>query len=337
MYAFLTVFALYILVVKNNFVVFTLTLIALFYTHYLSALYIPILLLIMFIKAYISKYSLKKLTALVLVFAIPTAFLFFNSFLSSKTRQENNWAGPASLQRTISSLASYAFGVKTKLLGASVVNDFNLPLDKNVLIVGFVLLFFTAALLAYIKLIKQKNYTNTIWLTAIISFVILPQIELIAGSAVLRESIYVERYLIPSCIFFAIAAAIVLRTLVRTEFSIIVVVAYCLLISQIQPHRYYTGMKQIAQKYKDYTGEIVFTSPVDYSVGRYYLPKTSVKLYDPKQPNETFTWWWFITTEARPTWPHETITFSPDENRMTSQFSKVENTNFGDYKVFIKN
>lgn len=122
------------------------------------------------------------------------------------------------------------------------------------------------------------------------------------------------------------------------------------MLTRIIPQNYYKGMRDLVDAFGHYSTDIVFTSPVDYTVGRYYFGSVTgndyldlseenifrIKLYDPQHVDDMYTTWWFISEQARPTNWDNSIVISPDENRMTPDFKKVSDKRYGNYEVYIK-
>ncbi len=95
-------------------------------------------------------------------------------------------------------------------------------------------------------------------------------------------------------------------------------------------------------QYKNFKGTIVFTSPSDLTVGKYYFgysleSESRLKIFDPQNPGWKYDNWLFIGSDSKPATWKDTIIITPEESRMTEEFTKYTNENFGTYKVYIRN
>jgi hypothetical protein len=115
---------------------------------------------------------------------------------------------------------------------------------------------------------------------------------------------------------------------------------YLYTLTRVVSPGYYVGMKDLYKNLRNTRGEIVFTSPIDYIVGKYYFNDINgdkIKLYVPKNPTDTFQDWPFIYKNSQPANLNTATIISPDESRMTADFMRpLENYTFGNYQVWIK-
>jgi hypothetical protein len=228
------------------------------------------------------------------------------------------------------------------------MNDMDIGITKDQLVGIFFTLYMAGLGATIIK--NRKNRHNLANIIYVNLFIFVPQLILIIYGALANKTLYVERYLVPSSVFILISCAFILRDLLRFEITVLAVVFYVFLLTKVRYQNYYKGMRDLVQEYGHHNSDIVFTSPVDYTVGRYYFGSITgndyldlseeniyrIKLFDPQHPNDTFTTWWFISDQARPTNWVNSIIISPDEGRMTSEFRKLTEQNFGNYEVYIK-
>jgi len=347
LYAFLTIIAAYF-VYKRQLNLFIISAIALLFTHYMSLAYLPILLL--YYCYVVIKYKLSKKLAIarLALFGAASLFIYRFGILSSIKNQNVDWAEKANITNMAKSATSYLFGVKTKLPGHSVLNDMSLGLSKEHLIAIVFTLFIVALVIAlYKNRSNRHNFANLIYVNL---FIFVPQLILIIYGTLANKTLYVERYLVPSAVFLVISLAMILKSVLRFEIMALVLMIYVYMLTTIIPQSYYKGMRDLVNEFGHYSTDIVFTSPVDYTVGRYYFGSVTgndyldlseenifrIKLYDPQHVEDMYTTWWFISEQARPTNWVNSIVISPDEKRMTPDFKKVSDKSYGNYEVYIK-
>ncbi len=225
-------------------------------------------------------------------------------------------------------------GIKTKLAGSNEVNNINFLFNEKVFGWIFLALFVSGIILMIFKL-RDKPRTITKFLI-ITSFVLLPQIIMIVVAQTTEYNIYLERYLFPSGLFFIIALSFMLNNLLSFELTAMTLLFYVFLISKIAMHNYYTGMQEISNLYRNTDKEIVFTSPVDYVVGRYYLGENIIntKIYNPEEPENTYFWWPFIRENVKPGNLKKSLVITPAVTTMPTDFIQINGVE--DYSIYVK-
>ena len=96
-------------------------------------------------------------------------------------------------------------------------------------------------------------------------------------------------------------------------------------------------MRELAQKHGNSTRELTFTSPIDYLVARYYFGEENnkLRLYNPKNPQETFWHWPLIKPNAMQLDPESAAVITPDETRIVQGYQY--HSEVGSYKIYVKN
>ncbi len=334
-YGFLTVLAA-LLISKKKFWFFPIVIALMMFTHYMAVVYIPILTVFYLYNARKEGFGTLKALALVIPVAAFAVWLYL-PVINSPTNNNLNidWVKKADFTNIQRSITAYSFGVKSKLAGRDELTDTNFILDTiflgSIVFVGFLLG------IAGIIYQQRNNIKNLINFMFIIMSIFLPMIILITYVQLTDNSIYVERYLLPSSIFFTIALSYILNSLLNFEVMGMLVLFYVFTLTRATPAGYYTGMKLLSEDFRETQNEIVFTSPVDFIVGKYYLNNGMVRLYIPNDPQSSYAHWPFIG-DANPQDIDTAIFISPDESRMTSEFVRpLENLRYGTYEVWITN
>lgn len=329
-YVFVTVLAYYFLVAKK-YLLFVLTLLLLTQTHYIAPLFIASLMLIYFLSNLKDKKTLLKGIA----FFSPIVLIIWNQIsesLATKIEGLNTaWIQKAGIANIISSFVAYFFGIKTKISGITPLNELDfLFLDEIFWGSLFVSIFIVGSVYA---LIKRKNINLAFLLLALL----IPHIGLIFAGTLFDANIYVERYVLPSAIFFIIAVAYLLKNLTSFEIRILSIIFYVILLTKISAPYYDTGMKMLAKSFSDFKQEIVFTTPSEYTIARYYFGEnfTNLRLQNPKDPNNTYNHWPFIKGDLRPQNPQTAVFISPDQNRLGKDFTQtIVQKDFGSYRLY---
>ncbi len=331
-FGFVILLAVYFLITRKYWL-FTFTVIAALATHYMTFAFLPPL---MGYYAFSNRKTLlKELPKLALIGAI-AAGLFMRG------NQSNNdlnigWARPSELTNIQRSITAYSFGVKARLAGSDALNDLSFILDTTSLgTIIFIALVVGVTILIY----KTKdNPAQTEKVVFLIAMTVIPQLVVIFYGIVTNKSIYVERYLLPSAIFYLMVTAVVLGKLVRFETMGIMVVLYIVTLLRISSPGYYEGMKLLAKRFSGRNEAIVFTSPIEFVVGKYYVQDAEVKLYDPQNPYEDFSGWPFIEPEDQIVVgnPKYSVFIAADEGKMADEFYQPDSElKFGNYKLFVK-
>ncbi|MFA6981989.1 MAG: glycosyltransferase family 39 protein [Patescibacteria group bacterium] len=333
-YGLLVVLATYFLVNKKT-VLFTIVAILGIFTHFVFFAYLGVLL------GYYLYLILRK--ELKLSRQIPNLVLIAAAFAASlymaAPRQDYlniDWVQKADLTNISQSLAAYTFGVGVKSAGSHGVNDLRLFINSKsmgVIIFSFLTIGMTVLIQRFKK--DQKVVTNNL---LCIFLVLIPQLTLIAYGLVTGNNIYIERYLLPSAIFYLVILANIFTNLFRFETTAMIILIFMLTLARVQKPTYYEGMKMVAAGFERTGEKIAFTSPIDFVVAKYYLyeNRQNIRLYDPQDPGNDYSWWPFIEKEDHLKDTQGVLFISPDAKRMGSEFRQLEeNLEFKDYQVYV--
>ncbi|HLB51540.1 hypothetical protein A3F07_01395 [candidate division WWE3 bacterium RIFCSPHIGHO2_12_FULL_38_15] len=340
--ALLTFYALY--TKKYNFFIFGLC--VMIYTHYMSLVFI-LLYVIYYLKetgldAFHNKTFEVKIIGKNIIRLIPFIvfyiYIYNNGILTSIRNQNIEWADISAFYNIPDTFTSYSYGVKVKQPGKSQANHIDFILDENKLgRIILVLYFSTTTLILFLNIRNKKRIEP--FLASSLLF-LLPQLILIIYGMHTNKNVYVERYIFPSSLFFIISVSYIVTYRIKFEITALILLFYLFTVSKIQPvNTYYKGMKSLYANFRDYNGELIFTSPADYTIARYYFNDyEKVKLSDPKNPNERYLWWWFVYESSAPKEIPNALFITPDESRMTEEYIKVDTgKETGTYKIYRKN
>ena len=127
--------------------------------------------------------------------------------------------------------------------------------------------------------------------------------------------------------------------------AVILIVYVAILTRQIEPN-YYQGMKILAKELRYIPNKIVFTKPADYIIGKYYMYnlQNQVVLFDPENPDLDYSWWPFITKEAKLKAETATSDLSntpvfviPRNGFVPAEFESISfEGEYGDYNLYVK-
>jgi uncharacterized membrane protein len=309
LYGFLMVLAVYLLVKKRfNWLAAVLPLLIL--THYFSLLFLPGILIYYIL---LNRRVKEKWWAHVLrVVPVLAAIGLVLSMVGAKGLEELDlkWIREGVLTNIPRSITSYSYGIKARLGGEDEINNVNFLFDEHLLGAGVFAVYVLGVVLVILKnkddFIALRKFLFLLFMTFV------PMLLVIGFSWYSGRSLYVERYLLPSAIFFLISLALILTDLLSFEIMGICLLFYVFTLTRIVTPGYYQGMKPLADYFDNYQGEIVFTSPVDYVVGQYYLSGNEVRLYNPERPDLDYTWWPFVYDDAYPQDLLGAIYVSPD-------------------------
>ena len=333
MFGFLMALAVYFLVLrKMN--LFVLTLIVLMFVHYMFAAFVPVMLLYYFYLVWREKRGLLRGLVRIVPFILVALYLYLPVLNNSVYNSLNiDWVDKPSLANIPRSITAYSYGVKSRLSGVDELADVNFLFDEYILGYGVFIIFVLGTVAVLIK--ERKNADNLVKFLFTQLMIYIPMLTLIGYSLYKEKSVYIERYLLPASIFFIISLSYILTSLLTWELLGLVVFFYVFTITRAATPGYYKGMKDLTRNFNNYEGEVVFTSPIDYVVGKYYFDNERVKLYIPKDPN--FAYNWPFMSNARPQDIDTAIFVSPDEQRMTDEYTKpLQNLSFGNYVIYIR-
>ena len=336
-YGFLTLLTFSFLIFQKR-LPFLISSVFLLFTHYIAPLYV-IPMLVFFVHQNLNKkslaMSLKKCSPVifVLVILVITVFMGLNA---SGDKINTDWVRKVSLNNIPRSITSYSYGVKVKLPGADEINNVNLYINKNY--IGYIILpIYIFSVILYLYKVKQDKNELLKFLLINVLF-IGPQVVLILAGYFTRYNLYVERYLFPSSIFFILSVIYIFNKITSFEISIIIILFYFFTTLRIQRPYYHSGLKEIARQYRNFSNEMVFSSPVDYVIARYYFGENflNIKIQDPQNPSFTFYNWPRVRNNTLPTNKIDAVYVSPFENTMKENFIKIsEIGSFGIYRKKI--
>lgn len=337
-YGFITALTFYFLI-RNKIVAFVAGMAIMLFTHYIAVGFLGAFLLVHLFKKRNDLRGLSKDLILLIPFGVLVLYQIRKMMMQAEQGLNSGWMRDSDLLNIPRSMMAYLLGIKVRLPGADEINNLKFIFNENIwgvaLVTGVVVVLAYAGYLFYKT--NREGFINLMYL--IIGFV-LPQALLIGYGLYKGESLYVERYLFPAAVFFMISAAASLNKLFSFEVIGVIVVIYVLLILNIRPHDYYVGMKLLSQELRSEGNEIVFVSPLDFTVAKYYfgVHNKNIRLQEPQNPQETFEWWPLIEAGDYPRDPENALYISADENKMTDEFTKLEITeDLGHYEVYIRN
>ena len=311
------------------------------YTHYLSTVFILLYLIYYLLKSLTEKPNTIQHTAKNILRLTPFIVFYiyvYNYGIMTSIRNQNiEWADRSAFYNIPDTFTSYSYGVKVKQPGKSQANHIDFLLDENKLGRIIMVLYFTSTLAILTLDLKKRKKIEPLLASSLLFF--MPQLLLIIYGMYAHKNVYVERYIFPSSLFFILSASYILTYKIRFEITALILLAYLFTISKIRPiTTYYTGMKNIAANFNNYEGELIFTSPADYTIARYYFNDfDKVKLLDPKNPNERYLWWWFVYESSAPKNTSNALFVTPDDNRMTGEYIKTDTgKETGIYKIYSR-
>lgn len=311
---------------------FALGIVVMTFTHYISFTFTATFLILYLVA---NKKNLKNIKVDLPVMIPLLIFLSLQVlFLLHKDMEFLNiyWVRSSNFLNIFRSIISYFIGIKSKLAGADELTDINFIFNQMVW--GSVLVGTFLSGVLYLILKKRGHIKN---LTVILLPVILPQIILITYGLLFHKSLYVERYLFPSAIFFTVACGYVLSKAAKLEVTFFILVFYVFLLTKVQTPKYYAGMELLASSLKNYQGEIVFVSPIDFTTGEYYFGERNLnlRLLNPKDPAATYGHWPYLNKDVTPKNLDNAIFISPDSDTMTGDFNEIEpKYAFGNYRLY---
>jgi uncharacterized membrane protein len=333
-YGFLITISAY-LIVKKKYMWAVTAMIASVYTHYMAAAFVPILAIFYFYVLWKNKENIVKGALRLIPLALFGLWLYL-PVINSPTNNNLNidWVENAGIGSVLKSVTAYNYGIKSRLAGADELKELDFIVDVEILGFAVLITYILGSAIVILMNIKEKKGLGTFIFS--VAMVFVPMTILILYTLLFKNNIYVERYLFPASIFYVISSAYILSSLVNFEVLGALLFIYIFtLMKTVQPY-YYSGMKPLAQSYRESQSEVVFTSPIDFVIGKYYLNNDRARLFVPQEPQNTFSDWPFIG-DAAPKNPQDAIYITPDETRMTEDFHRpVQNLTFGDYQVWVR-
>ena len=334
----------FLALLKSKTNLFALGIVVMTFTHYMSLAFVPAFLILYLVSNFGSltaqandasskmfKNIKKDLPVMILLLIFLSLQVFF--LLHKNTEFLNiYWVRNSNYLNIFRSMISYLIGIRSKLAGADELVDISFIFNQMVW--GSILI--SIFMLGILHLVLKKGEHIKTLLTLLLP-VILPQVILISYGILFHKSLYVERYLFPSAIFFIIACGYVLSKTVKLEVVFFILIFYIFILTKVQTPKYYTGMELLASSLKNYQGEIVFVSPIDFTTGEYYFggQNYNLRLLNPKDPAATYGYWPFLNKDLTPKNLDSAIFISPNEDAMTVDFNEIEpKYAFGNYRLY---
>ncbi len=333
-YGLLTLLVIYA-IYRKRFNLFAAGICFLLATHYMSLTFIPFLILYYFWQAKKSKLSLIKAAIKLVPFIIFGVLIYNLGFLKTVPYQNIDWTEKSSYTSVTKAISAFSYGVKTKKPGAVELLDVNLPISTKTLgYTAFGMYFFWLAV--YLKKYRDNwHETSNVLFSQILIFG--PMLLLITFGIFTHKSVFVERYVFPSSLVFLMSSGFLLSKILRFEQAAIIVALYILTLTRLTTPSYYYGIKEMAKTAIAEKAEVVFVSPIDFTVAFYYFGlNPNIKFYDPKNPNANYQSWGFIDNKkSKPTELNTAIIVASQESQVDSNFKEVvPNVNFGNFRIY---
>ncbi|MCA9308257.1 glycosyltransferase family 39 protein [candidate division WWE3 bacterium] len=244
-------------------------------SHYFAIFYTAVLLL------YIYKTSKNKWWDFVVALQIilPTSILYIIATLGIPLKifaQSYSWISSAGIFNLTNSLRIYFYGSKVKDLGTPP------PLDYRFIPTNYLTILLVSLLVGVLYYLHKKGQfyslkEKTLFYLYAVAPVFVVVIELLTGG-----SYYLDRYMLPSAIFFIAAFTITLNKLEDKKVLLLVLVIYATTLLNLKAPAYYTGMKNLSHKYKYTQNIFVFSNNIDYMTARYYFDESAqIYVYEP--------------------------------------------------------
>ena len=303
-------------------------------THYLAIIFILNLAIIIAANKSIS--IKHRFTTAIFLVLMCTGTAYYAYTHSQSINSE--WVTKANLLSIQQSIGTFLFGLRTKLPGVNVMNELNFFISAKVLtllVIGIMAYAIGKTLTSWKKTKILQIIDQNLLLVLALAF--LPMLELLAISRITEFQLYVHRYIFPSAVFFILALGYILRKLFSLEILFFVMISYFFIISRVEQPSYYNGIKELAQTYRNYSHEIIFTAPMEYTVGRYYFGENAnIRLLDPQNPEETYFWWPLVKPNPLPTAQDKAIYINPDASRFANQDEYIQINSSKSYHVYMK-
>ena len=326
LYGFLVLLALYAMLSRKT-VLFILTLTVLALVHFVAIFYALLLLAFYVYSSHKSKELVKATVLAILVFLLYLGAIYYATTKIYYVTQMG-WIRKVSAYNVVQSVSAYSYGVKSKLSGSDEVNSKQLGgIAAGLFGIGLVF--------GGLYMCRNRDRILTKKLLLLFLLYIEPQIGLLLLGTFTKYNIYVERYLFPSALFFLLLCGVLMTKLLPAKLYWVAVILYGLTTFMIKQPNYYTGMRELYNKYKNSDNEIVFTAPAEYTLGRFYFKDgPQVRLLDPRDPGNTYRIWAFIRDDYAPIQLDTALLISPDSVRIPGDYAKVET--IGSYSVYRK-
>lgn len=323
----------FLALLKSKTNLFVIGIIIMTFTHYIGLAFVFVFLVLYLLMNFKNPSKLKKdVYVLIPLFGY---LVFYVWMLVSKDTKFLNiyWVRDSNFLNILQSLVAYSFGIKSKLAGTDELVDINFIF--NVQTWGGI--FAGMFILGIIYSIFKRKEINLKILCMLIFSLIIPQVILLMYGLVFHKNLYVERYVFPSAIFYVLACGYLLSKTIKLEVAFFIILLYVFVLTRIQTPNYYTGMKSLASALGSYQNEIVFTSPIDFTIGKYYFGEESqnLRLLEPRNPTATYYHWPFLDKDLTPKNLKKGIFISPNKSALTVDFDEVvPKYGFGNYHVY---
>ena len=331
LYGLVTLVTAYFLISKK-YRLFLAGTVAMIQTHYMSSAF----LIMLFPYFFFTLHKEKKLGRFLPASALALSIIALTLVVAALVQGSNlnlHWIRESSFLNIPRSFIAYTYGVQVKATGSDAINRVKLFALNEFSLGGiFFALFIIGASYTLYKF--KRNSGKIEQLIFLLALILIPQLFLILLGYFTKYSIYVERYLTPAAIFFSISVAFILTSIEKFEITGLIILFYAITLLRIQPPDYVKGMKHLASTYQGAGREMVFISPIDYVVARYYFGETNenLRLQNLKNPKETFWHWPLIKKNIIPQKLKNALIVSTDESKIPSGYRKISEV--GSYKIY---
>lgn len=293
-------------------------------THYLGFIFIFSIALYDFWQQYKEHPSLKYWKTyskwLICSYLVPLlgGLAWIPSFLKQTGRQNTlGWVPDASVSDIAISLHKFLFGSPVGVPGVPPALEYSVSW-LSVPTISFLLTIFLSGSIVYLT-VKKKWDPVLSFLGYMAAFPLLLTWSLQA----VELQLYVERFLSGSAIFLLLFLIAAIWKISKHHYWIVVATAtYAFLTIMIQPWTHQVSFPRLVQNANTVLpeSEVIFSSPFDFTVGRFYLgeeKRRNLKLYNINNVNEDLSSWAIIDEGDQifelPTSPHLLITPQPQD------------------------
>lgn len=343
LYGLVSIMTIYFLVHKRL-MIFALGTLFMLMTHNTALFFVGPMILLYFWIIHENNFSFKKGILRIVPVVVYMLLLIFKAFSSQEKLANFSWIPEKGLIGIFESVAAHLFGVNAKVPGADTLRtlDINIPflpntsLDINPVLLGGILfaLYIFAAI--YYLLKKQPDLKKEAFFIYLVDGVIVVQLLIITLGYFTEYNMYLQRYMFPAAVFFVLGLGYILQKLLTFELILASLVLYVFLLSNVQTPYYSSGMKEIRETYGTSEKTLVFTNPLEFVIGRYYLGenKLNMRIYNPNNPEEKY-YWELIPEYANTVDFSNALLVSQDPNRL-NQEDYIEVDKQGDYTFYAK-
>lgn len=308
---------------------------AILYTHYLGFIFMVSFFLYDAWQQYKNHPGMKNLKKHLHWFAwaysIPfvIGLTWIPSFLNQTSRQNSlGWVPNKLLHELPISLHIFLFGAPVGVAGVPPALGYRVDW-LTVPTITFVLTLATTVLITYLT-VKKKWSPITSFLGFMTAF---PLIVTWLLQAVALQ-LYVERFLSGSAIFLILFFLSALMELPKKAYLYSAIGVYTVLVILIAPWNYQITFPRLSEYASQVIEkqEVVFSSPFDFTVARFYLgedARNAIKLYNVNNPQEDLSGWAIISAsdqlQTLPIETHSVITPQPQDFEGYTTIDTVHN------------